>query len=69
MATYAEIEQYVQEQSGFTPKSCWIAHVLSDNKLTTRLAYNRQNTDERKSPCPVSKRSAIEAALRYFKMI
>ena len=31
MATYAEIAECVKRQSGFTPKTCWIAHVKELN--------------------------------------
>lgn len=27
MATYKEIQQYVKLKYGFTPKTCWIAHM------------------------------------------
>ena len=27
MSTYRRIQEYVKRQYGFTPKTCWIAHV------------------------------------------
>ena len=27
MATYEEIQDYIKQKYGFTPKTCWIAHV------------------------------------------
>lgn len=63
MATYREIQQIVRETKGFTPKSCWIAHVLSDNGLTKRQAPNRMDPTERVHPCPPQKREAIEQVL------
>jgi hypothetical protein len=68
-ATYAKIQAYVREQSGFTPKSCWVAHVLFDHGRTRRTSPNRIDNAARVHPCPDSKRPAIEAALRHFGMI
>ncbi|TPM39362.1 hypothetical protein FJ951_27020 [Mesorhizobium sp. B2-2-3] len=64
MATYRDIQQRVKQQSGFVPKTCWIAHVLADNGLTKRQAVNRADPSSRVHPCPDEKRPAIEAALR-----
>jgi hypothetical protein len=69
MATYKEIQSTVKQTAGFVPKTCWIAHVLSDHGMTTRQARNRTDPSERQHPCPADKRSAIEAALRRLKMI
>ena len=69
MATYSEIQQWVRTQKGFVPKTCWIAHVLSDLGLTTRTAPNRINPRGREYPCPPEKRPAILAALTHFGMV
>jgi hypothetical protein len=69
LATYKEIQLAVKEQYGFTPKTCWIAHVLSIHGLTTRQAPNRISASKPKHLCPDDKRAAIEAVLRGFKMI
>lgn len=69
MATYKEIANKVKDMENFTPKSCWIAHVLSDHGLTKRPAHNRSSPTKRKHPCPHNKRLAIENALRCLKMI
>src|SRR2546429_4627105 len=34
MATYAEIQKFVQRHHGFIPKPGWIAHVKEDRKST-----------------------------------
>jgi len=68
MATYAEIQAYVQKHHGFVPKTCWIAHVKELNGLPTRRAWNRTGP-ERVAPCPPDKRQAIEEALRHFGMM
>jgi hypothetical protein len=68
MATYQEIQNWVEKQNGFVPKTCWIAHVMSDHNLTTRRASNRINGTLRRYSCPTDKRDAIVAALKHFKM-
>ncbi len=69
MATYSEIQAWVRKQHGFTAKTCWIAHVKSDCGLPVRTAPNRRDASVREIPCPASKRPAIVAALRHFKMV
>ncbi len=68
MATYQQIQDYVRRNNGFTPKTCWIAHVKDELGLPMRKASNRLGA-ERKYPCPEDKKSEIEAALRHFGMI
>jgi hypothetical protein len=62
MSTYAQMDAYVRQHSGFSVKPCWIAHVLSDYGLTTRIAWNRIDPSRRKIPCPPHKRAAIVEA-------
>ena len=69
MASYKQIREYVREKNGFVPKSCWIAHVLSDVGLTKTVAPNRRNGAARLHPCPDVKRPAIVNALKHFQMI
>jgi len=69
MATYREIQDYVRQHSHFTAETCWIAHVMADNGLTTRRATNRIDPSSRVKPCPPNKRPAILAALRHFGMV
>lgn len=69
MASYKEVQDYVRERNGFVPKSCWIAHVLSDAGLTKSVAPNRRDGRERLHPCPDAKRAPIVAALRHFGML
>ena len=68
MATYKEIQDRVKQQEGFVPKTCWIADLKHHHGLTTRTAPNRLS-NARMNPCPPDRRSAIEAAFRYFGMI
>jgi len=68
MATYQQIQDYVQAKNGFVAKRCWIAHVLSDRGLTKGTSPNRKDPSRRVHPCPDKKRQAIEAALDHFGM-
>lgn len=68
MATYSQIQAYVRDQFGFTPKSCWIAHVKEILGLPVRKAWNR-TSNERNEPCPPDKVEAIREAFRIFGMI
>ena len=63
MATYWRIQSLVREQSGFVPKTCWIAHVKERLGFRVRRAHNRV-TDQRRNPCPPGKWEPIESAIR-----
>jgi hypothetical protein len=69
MPTYKQIQETVEEQAGFTPKTCWIADVKSEYRLTTRRAPNRKSATSRAQPCPASKREDIVKAFKLLKMI
>jgi hypothetical protein len=69
MATYREIQLRTRVRHGFMPKTCWIAHVLSDHGLTTRQAANRADPHHRIAPCPPEKRHAIEQVCRELGRI
>ena len=68
MATYKDIQQEVKEECGFVPKTCWIAHILSDYGLTSGLAHNRIGS-ERMHPCPPDKRGCMEEVMRRIGAI
>jgi hypothetical protein len=68
MATYQQIQLWVKQKYGFTPATCWIAHVKQMSGLQMRKAPNRIGT-ERVKPCPPEKVESIKAALRNFGMI
>ena len=69
MATYREIQGYVREHYGYTPKPCWIAHAKELCGLRPKPATNRRNPDSRVYPCPPDKFGDIKAALAHFGMI
>ena len=68
MGTYKQIQDWVRQQYGFVPKTCWIAHVKHISGLSMRQAPNRKGK-ERVYPCPPEKIEPIRTALRYFGMI
>lgn len=68
MATYKEIQDYVRTVSGYTPKTCWIAHCKEIYGLTPRIAPNRQDVAIRKFPCPEDKQEDIRKAFQFFGM-
>lgn len=63
MPTYRDVMREVKISAGFTPKTCWIAHVLELLGVKLSRAPNRISLAERKHPCPPEKMSAIMAAL------
>ena len=69
MATYSQIQTWVTKQYGFTPETCWIAHMKELEGLKPRRAANRLSPTVRQKPCPVERRPAIKAALKHFGMI
>jgi hypothetical protein len=68
MATYREIQDWVKQNYGFVPETCWIADVKSQAGLQMRKAPNRKGA-KRVKPCPPGKIEPIRAALRHFGMI
>lgn len=69
MATYSKIQDWVKENYGFTPETCWIAHVKEMSGLKLRKAPNRINPTVRQCPCPQEKINSITSALKHFRMI
>jgi hypothetical protein len=69
MATYKEIQEYVKNQYGYTPKTCWIAHMKEINGLKPKIANNRHSTNSRVHPCPIEKQKDIREAFLHFKML
>lgn len=68
LATYKEIQKWVQQQFGFTPETCWIAHCKEIYGLPLGEAPNRHG-EEREKPCPPEKQPAIKKALQHFGML
>lgn len=68
MATYQQIQDWVRDQYGWTPKTCWIADCKELAGLDRHDAPNRHGRD-RIEPCPKAKREAIFRAFRHFTML
>ena len=69
MATYKQIQDYVQRTYGYTVKTCWIAHVKEMCGLKPRKAWSRKDPEKRANPCPPAKIEPIKQAFRHFEMI
>ena len=66
MATYKQIQEYVKDNFGYTPKTCWIAHVKEIYGLPVKRSHRRKG--ERIHPCPFDKVEDIQEAFNYFGM-
>lgn len=53
--TVKQIQEYTKSHYGFIAKSCWIADVKEKCGLSVKSAWNRENPNERKNPCPADK--------------
>lgn len=69
MATYKQIQDYVKSHYGFSPKSCWIAHVKELSGLDPRISSRRYDPKIRQVPCPIDKVKPIQEAMQHFGMI
>ena len=71
MATYREIQAYVESTYGFRPHTCWIAEVKELCHIPhLREACNRLGKEREKSNrCPKEKIESIKDALKHFEMI
>lgn len=69
MATYKKIQEYVQVNFGYTPKSCWIAHSKEIYGLSLKTATNRKDFNKREYPCPIEKQEDIKKAFLHFGML
>ena len=68
LATYQEIQKWVNQHFGFTPETCWIAHCKELYGLPLGEAPTREG-EERVKPCPLEKRPAIKKAFQHFGML
>lgn len=69
-ATYAEIKAWILEEYGLKVSSLYVAQVKQKHGIIERENYNKPKSEDAKVPhCPPEKETAIEAALRHFRMI
>ena len=69
MATYKQIQEYVRDVYGYSPKTCWIAHMKDICSLHPKVALNRFSLEVRTHPCPANKQADIREAFVHFNMI
>lgn len=69
MATYKQIQQHVKEAHGYSPKTCWIAHMKEICGLNPKISPNRYSKENRTNLCPFEKQNDIQDAFVHFKMI
>jgi len=69
MATYKQIQEFVKDTYGYSPKSCWIAHMKAMCGLRPRLSPNRYSVDKRTNSCPVDKQADIKNAFKVYNSI
>ncbi len=69
LATYKQIEAHMREKYGYTPKSCWIAHMKEICGLKPKTSSRRYSPDSRVQPCPESKQNDFRETFKYFNMI
>jgi transcriptional regulator with XRE-family HTH domain len=60
--TYKRIQHEVKRRFGYTPKTCWIAHVKEIMALTLKEAHNRQGL-ARVHPCPTERIAEIKKVI------
>ena len=68
MTKYEDIQAYVKREYGFTPQTCWIAHMKEICGIPVRPAHNRRSAASREKPCPPEKMEAIRSAFIHFKI-
>ena len=69
MATYREIQYYVESTYGFVPHPCWIAEVKELHHIPLVRNQSKRNGAKRVNSCPKAKMPIIEEALRHFGVL
>ena len=69
MATYKQITEYVKNEYGYTPKSCWIAHMKEVSGLNPKVSPRRYSVNSRVHPCPQHKQNDLIETFKHFNMI
>ena len=69
MATYKQIQEYVQSKNKVKPKSCGIAHMKEVCGIPVHVSSNRCNSDKSKVLCLENKKAVIINSFKHFGMI
>lgn len=67
--TYRQIQQYVKEKHGVTPKTCHIAHAKEVYGLPVKLSPNRYDANVRQVPADGTMLRLIKGAFIHFGML
>lgn len=67
MATYKQIQNFVQEHHSVNVQTCWIAHMKEKCGLPRRKAPNRISEDSRVKPCPLNMRNILKMRLSILE--
>ena len=68
-ATYAEIKEYIEKESGFKVSTLYIAQIKDKVGLEKRRNYNPGSGEGKVPICPPEKEEAIMDAFRHFNLI
>ena len=68
MVTNKEIQEYVKEKYGFSPKNAWIAHAKEHYGISVKRAYNRKST-KRLWPCPKKRLVEFKEIFEHFEIL
>jgi 23S rRNA (uracil1939-C5)-methyltransferase len=69
MATYREIQYYVEATYGFIAHPSWIAEVKEIHHIPLVRNQSKRIVEKRVNRCPKQKIAYIEEALKHFKII
>ena len=62
--TYSKIQTMYKLKYGKTVKTCWIADIKREMKLTTRISFNRIDKEKVKYPCPEEIRENLSEIIK-----
>lgn len=69
-ATYAQIKEHVQEQTGLKVSNLYISQIKRKCGIEVGKNYNLSKFEGSRQPqCPLEKEKAIREAFKYFGMI
>lgn len=68
-ATYAEIKEYIEKESGFKVSTLYIAQIKDKVGLEKRKNYNPGSGEGKVPICPPEKEEAILDAFRHYNLI
>lgn len=67
--TVKQIQEYTKSLYRFIAKTCWVTDVKEKFGISVKSAWNRENPNERKNPCPADKIEKIKEALKFYNLI